>query len=304
MALIRAFIRRLPSLSAGPALDLTTGVTRRMVETLACPPTSCSRPSPLRACRRSRTTRSGSARSTRRSNSWAPRSSRSGRRLAALTSSTSWRHPTRRRSRASRWSWARAARVATRPFPRSRSTTSSPRSSLPRVLVVGSGGREHAIVRALRRSPQRPEVLCAPGNPGIARDAAPLEGAGAGDVETTARAAARAGVDLVVVGPEVPLVAGRAPAGARGGVALVVVGPEGPLVAGLADACAREGVACFGPLAAAARLEGSKAYAKEVMNAAGVPTARHALVATVDEGLAAIGDFALRSSKPTTSGRR
>src|SRR5919205_621430 len=81
-----------------------------------------------------------------------------------------------------------------------------------RVLVVGSGGREHAIVRALRRSPQRPEVLCAPGNPGIARDAAPLEGAGAGDVEATARAAARAGVDLVVVGPEVPLVAGLAAA--------------------------------------------------------------------------------------------
>jgi phosphoribosylamine--glycine ligase len=133
-----------------------------------------------------------------------------------------------------------------------------------RVLVVGAGGREHAIVRALARSPQRPELLCAPGNPGIARDAAPLEGAGGADVEATARAAARAGVDLVVVGP------------------------EAPLVAGLADACEREGVACFGPRAAAARLEGSKAYAKEVMNAAGVPTGAHRVVSTVGEGLGAI----------------
>jgi phosphoribosylamine--glycine ligase len=133
-----------------------------------------------------------------------------------------------------------------------------------RVLVVGSGGREHALVRALLRSPQRPEVLCAPGNAGIARDAAPLEGAGVDDVETTARAAAREGVDLVVVGPEVPL------------------------VAGLADACAAEGVACFGPPAAAARLEGSKAYAKEIMGAAGVPTGAHRVVSSTDDGLGAI----------------
>ena len=91
-------------------------------------------------------------------------------------------------------------------------------------------------------------MLCAPGNPGIARDAALLD-AGAGDVEGARRAAAAAGVDLVVVGP------------------------EAPLVAGLADACAAAGVACFGPIAAAARLEGSKAFSKEVMAAAGVPTA-------------------------------
>ena len=109
-----------------------------------------------------------------------------------------------------------------------------------RVLVVGSGGREHALVRTLLRSPQRPEVLCAPGNAGIRRDATPLD-APAGDPPALAAAAAAAGVDLVVVGP------------------------EAPLVAGLADALAAAGVRCFGPSAAAARLEGSKAFAKEIM---------------------------------------
>ena len=117
---------------------------------------------------------------------------------------------------------------------------------MTKVLVIGGGGREHAIVRALQRSPQRPEVFCSPGNAGIARDAPPADAAG---------------MDLVIVGPEAPLVAGYV--------------DDSP-------------VPCFGPSAAAAKLEGSKAYAKEVMIAAGVPTAEYTVVHSVDAGLNAI----------------
>src|SRR5437764_3982885 len=112
---------------------------------------------------------------------------------------------------------------------RFRSTTSSPRCSSVRVLVVGGGGREHAIVRALLRSPQRPELLAAPGNAGIARDRIPCLEVRAEDVEGIVRAAVDEGVDLVVVGP------------------------EAPLVAGAVDALAEAGIAAFGPRAAAAR---------------------------------------------------
>ena len=132
-----------------------------------------------------------------------------------------------------------------------------------RILVVGGGGREHAIVRALRRSPAAPELLAAPGNAGIAQDARTLE-IGADDVDGLVAAARDQAVDLVVVGP------------------------EAPLVGGLADALAEAGVACFGPGAAAARLEGSKAFAKEIMAAAGVPTAEHRVATRPDEAMAAI----------------
>jgi phosphoribosylamine--glycine ligase len=132
-----------------------------------------------------------------------------------------------------------------------------------RILVVGGGGREHALVRALKRSPARPELLCAPGNPGIGADARLLAIA-VDDVTGLADAAQREACDLVVVGP------------------------EAPLVAGLADELAARGIAVFGPSAAAARLEASKAFAKEVMQAAGVPTASWSVVDDVQAGMAAI----------------
>ncbi len=116
------------------------------------------------------------------------------------------------------------------------------------VLVIGSGAREHALVRALLRDDQVSTVECAPGNAGIAADVSvfPVD---VNDADAIATLARDRGADLVVIGP------------------------EAPLVAGAADAVRAAGIDCFGPSAEAARLEGSKAFAKEVMAEAGVPTA-------------------------------
>ena len=127
-----------------------------------------------------------------------------------------------------------------------------------RVLVIGSGGREHALSLALSRDPGVVEVHAAPGNPGTAALGTnhaldPLDGAAVASLAT------------------------------RLGVNLVVIGPEAPLVAGVADVVRERGIACFGPSADAARLEGSKAFAKQVMAVAGVPTARSRECVTRDQ---------------------
>jgi phosphoribosylamine--glycine ligase len=128
-----------------------------------------------------------------------------------------------------------------------------------RVLVVGSGAREHAIVRSLVHEEGVDVVVAAPGNPGMAAEGADCRHVGLQDPAGIAELAASVLADLVVVGPEVPLVAGAA------------------------DAVRAAGTPCFGPSAAAARLEGSKAFAKEVMAAAGVPTARPFVCDSIDQ---------------------
>jgi phosphoribosylamine--glycine ligase len=122
-----------------------------------------------------------------------------------------------------------------------------------RVLVIGSGAREHALVLGLSRDPGVTALACAPGNAGIAA-VAELYGVEAADPADVTALAAKWNADLVVIGPEVPL------------------------VAGVADAVRAAGIPCFGPSAEAAQIEGSKAFAKDIMAAAGVPTAQCEIV--------------------------
>ena len=132
------------------------------------------------------------------------------------------------------------------------------------VLVIGSGGREHAIAWRLVRSPHLTNLYVAPGNPGIARLA---ECHPASSVEEYLRLAESLDIDLTVVGP------------------------EAPLVAGVVDRFRASGRAIFGPTAAAAQLEGSKAFSKDFMLRAGIPTARHTTVTNIDEARRAIAEF-------------
>ena len=135
-----------------------------------------------------------------------------------------------------------------------------------KTLVIGGGGREHALALALSRDPQVGQVHAAPGNPGMA-DCATLHEVDPMDGKAVAALAVELGVDLVVVGP------------------------EAPLVAGVADAIRAAGIACFGPSGRAALLEGSKAFAKQVMAAAEVPTALAHVCDTTEQVESALDSF-------------
>ncbi len=135
-----------------------------------------------------------------------------------------------------------------------------------RVLLLGSGGREHALARVLAADADVTDLHAAPGNPGIARIAATHP------------------VDLADIAAVTALARTIAPG-------LVVVGPEAPLVAGLADALTDAGIACFGPGRQAAMLEGSKSFAKQIMAAAGIPTARARTCTTEGEAAVALAEF-------------
>ncbi|MDR1488881.1 MAG: phosphoribosylamine--glycine ligase [Desulfovibrio sp.] len=122
-----------------------------------------------------------------------------------------------------------------------------------RILIIGSGGREHALAWKLGQSPEKPEIFIAPGNGGTALEGANLPLSDTGDVEKIMEIVKERKIDLLIPAPELPL------------------------VNGVADACATAGVPCFGPKAAAARLEGSKSFAKELLRETGIPTADFAV---------------------------
>lgn len=137
-----------------------------------------------------------------------------------------------------------------------------------KILVVGSGGREHALVWRLSRDAEKHELFCAPGNVGTAALATNVPVA-AEDIDAVTRWARENSPDLVVVGP------------------------EAPLVKGLVDSLLQVGVPAFGPVAAGARLEGSKRFAKEIMQAAGVPTGRAEVFTDPVAAKAALAAFGL-----------
>jgi phosphoribosylamine--glycine ligase len=127
-----------------------------------------------------------------------------------------------------------------------------------RVLIIGSGGREHALAVAIARSPLLTKLFCSPGNPGTAEVAENVY------LRTT----------------DIPAIVAFAVAQK---IDLVIPGPEAPLVAGIADALAEQNIACCGPSAAAAQLEGSKKFTKEIADGAGIPTAAWASFTHAEE---------------------
>ena len=137
-----------------------------------------------------------------------------------------------------------------------------------KVLVIGGGGREHALCWALRRSARVSDVVCAPGNAGIAQIATcvPVDGESVADM-------------LRVTGACEPDV--------------VVIGPEVPLAAGIVDALTARGIRTFGPTQAAARLESSKAFSKDFLQRHNIPTARYVVAHTVAQAEAELPGFAL-----------
>jgi len=136
-----------------------------------------------------------------------------------------------------------------------------------KLLVVGSGGREHALCWALKRDRPDAELYCAPGNPGTAEFATNVA-SDSSDISAVSALCEQLNVDLIVVGP------------------------EAPLAAGLADALRAQGRRVFGPIASAARIEASKAFAKDVMNAAGIPTAASATFTDLSAALAYVDQHA------------
>ena len=156
--------------------------------------------------------------------------------------------------------------AATRALDRPVTGTGTTYAAKVRVLLIGSGGREHALAVALAADPVVDRLVVAPGNPGIATFAE-VRGVETGDPGAVAGLATQMNADLVVVGP------------------------EAPLVAGVADAVRHVGIPCFGPSRAAAQIEGSKAFAKSVMAAAKVPTARSHTCRTPADVARALDEF-------------